>query len=1026
MECCGTRGLRSGQWMDGKVQAVVPEEFQLGFSGRERARGLSMDPAADNPQLPSGIAGDATTDAPPQPAHEGGGAPPETMPSESEMSIEVEVPQLLQTQQQAQLPASGYNSKARQYMDEQEQQDALFVQCETEYQDTLAVIQGDEALVKFRLEYEKMHRALLRSRHHAIVLYKQYETLFNDYTSNVALAQEAIKSSLQDDQVQKTLKSHIQKAEETTEACNKQEEALKEELRLLKQEITTLNTTVKQGVGLSVNQERTLNELMAAKDSAVKELEMELERIVQLRVAISELTDKVKLTDQLKREREHEIYELKERNAAKKADIDSELRNKERLERDLRELRVVVAVKSQEVRGKQDAVNRATDDIGILESQIKSQKQLLEKLFKDQEALQLRTIKLQQDCNEQITMTTQLIEENSQLGRDIKVKEQDLSKTRAEVKKVNKIRDALVKKNRSLEDQRVEVEQERRSLRSRNDSTLQDIDRMKRAIDATKKAIDDLERERDILQINSRKTAGETNKHVHASILFKQTRHNLEVELARENAIVSEQLKAIKLLEQDRDTYTNEAAKVQALCVSGLQQIKEKETEIFEFKKKMIKADTKLKHQQNLYEAVQSDRNLHCKHLIESQAEIAEMKRRLKIMNFQINGYKEDINAKEEALVHEASENGKLEKDIEIITDEVKTLKNQNELAQAYIRSQLAEEMKLNQFVKEADLERTRQENALRVLISERDNLSAQLIRQNEELSKAYNLIKTQQSSLCRSELYYQEKLKALAQIRGEILDCRQQLRSLCKATMDVEATRKASLQMRNEIIRERTRKKALEDELENPVNVHRWRKLEGSNPKAFEMIQLLHTLQRSLIEKTKEDQEKGKIVETKEQLYLHLKTILSKQVGPEAVEQVSEFQQILKDKHLQLKHMSVELNMYQSQVREYKHSISVLNRSLDGLKSDYMEAKRMGRLGGSGGNVPGTSHSPTNRSASSRAAPSAEPAHHYGNGGSGTPSPLPPLPSGPLVSSKGDMVDAGSGGRTTPSEPGGEAVIRI
>ena len=40
------------------------------------------------------------------------------------------------------------------------------------------------------------------------------------------------------------------------------------------------------------------------------------------------------------------------------------------------------------------------------------------------------------------------------------------------------------------------------------------------------------------------------------------------------------------------------------------------------------------------------------------------------------------------------------------------------------------------------------------------------------------------------------------------------------------------------ELLRERTRCKALEEELENPMNIHRWRKLEGSDPSAYEMIQ--------------------------------------------------------------------------------------------------------------------------------------------------------------------------------------------
>ena len=41
--------------------------------------------------------------------------------------------------------------------------------------------------------------------------------------------------------------------------------------------------------------------------------------------------------------------------------------------------------------------------------------------------------------------------------------------------------------------------------------------------------------------------------------------------------------------------------------------------QIFDYKKKIAEAETKLKQQQNLYEAVRSDRNLYSKNLIESQ-----------------------------------------------------------------------------------------------------------------------------------------------------------------------------------------------------------------------------------------------------------------------------------------------------------------------------------------------------------------------------------------------------------------------
>lgn len=50
-----------------------------------------------------------------------------------------------------------------------------------------------------------------------------------------------------------------------------------------------------------------------------------------------------------------------------------------------------------------------------------------------------------------------------------------------------------------------------------------------------------------------------------------------------------------------------------------MEDIKVREMQIFDYKKKIAEAETKLKQQQNLYEAVRSDRNLYSKNLIEAQ-----------------------------------------------------------------------------------------------------------------------------------------------------------------------------------------------------------------------------------------------------------------------------------------------------------------------------------------------------------------------------------------------------------------------
>merc|ERR1711998_102351 len=96
------------------------------------------------------------------------------------------------------------------------------------------------------------------------------------------------------------------------------------------------------------------------------------------------------------------------------------------------------------------------------------------------------------------------------------------------------------------------------------------------------------------------------------------------------------------------------------------EEVKLRDLTIANLRKKIHEAETRLKQQQNLYEAVRSDRNLYSKNLIESQDEIAEMKRKFKIMNHQIDQLKEEITAKESALIKKHFEHLKVETENEL------------------------------------------------------------------------------------------------------------------------------------------------------------------------------------------------------------------------------------------------------------------------------------------------------------------------------------------------------------------------
>jgi chromosome segregation ATPase len=124
-------------------------------------------------------------------------------------------------------------------------------------------------------------------------------------------------------------------------------------------------------------------------------------------------------------------------------------------------------------------------------------------------------------------------------------------------------------------------------------------------------------------------------------------------------------------------------------------------------------------------------------------------------------------------------------------------------------------------------------------------------------------------------------------------------------------------------------------------MNIHRWRKLEGADPTTFELIQKIQTLQKRLIAKTEQVVEKELQIQSNEKLYKELKTILSKQPGPEVAEQLNTYQQNLKEKTNQLKALASEVNMYRSDTQEYKFEIQRLNNEMQTIKKKYYQVKK-------------------------------------------------------------------------------------
>merc|ERR1719191_1619185 len=260
---------------------------------------------------------------------------------------------------------------------------------------------------------------------------------------------------------------------------------------------------------------------------------------------------------------------------------------------------------------------------------------------------------------------------------------------------------------------------------------------------------------------------------------------------------------------------------------------------------------------------------------------------------------------------------------------------------QSIVETQKSEIKKLETTIQEAEAEKRNQRKELEGVIAERDILGTQLIRRSEELKNLFEKIKLQQSTLKKGEIQYRERVQDVGALRDKIMALKKELGSATSTVAHVGNLRKEVHVLHRELMIEQIKVTALQVELGNPMNVHRWRTLEGTDPATYAMLQKVKVLQKRLIIKTEEVLERDALIAEKEKLYVQLKGILARQPGPDVAEQLALYSENLKEKTAQMKHMQGELKKYQEKVGEAQDSVDQKQSELDHVRKSYMDERR-------------------------------------------------------------------------------------
>ncbi|KAH9117415.1 hypothetical protein LEN26_012715 [Aphanomyces euteiches] len=794
----------------------------------------------------------------------------------------------------------------------------------------------------FRQEVEKMLNALVKSQESEARLVRRTKEIVSEIGVNQDKYTREKEEEMEAYSYKKKVQVDIEVMWGQVANSHKIEAEKQAKLNELRTNIAMLEEQLKTGSGWSEAQEEMMNKLRRQRAEGAREVENKANELAQIRMEVTSLQELVNEAEEEQQRLEQEVNDVNQQVQDKRSKAEKESRRKVSLEKQLKALKQDAETLNAEWKYKSEAVKTGEAMLKQKEATLRESKARMEKYLKQYDILFRTTHQFTEAMEGQWQKNVELQKENTQSEANIAAKGEILAKLQKDISKVEQ----LV----SLTKEKIaQVDQSKETIDAKRDEYKRSLDELvnvtieveRKQGESMRKTRDDLLRQRELVN-KMQVRAADTAQGTHDLTKIKEnTLKNLENEINGYRLSVKRQRDMVQQLVTERDRYEKEAEIANRKYRTAVEEAKLQDLQVASLQDKITEGETRLKQQQNLYEAVRSDRNLYSKSLIESQEEIADMKRKFKIMNHQIEQLKEEITTKDHSLVKEHFDHHKVDKDKETLKAELTRIKKQIQSSEQIIANQEQEISKLASIIQEADDEKQRQLKEYNAVVNDRDNLRAQLILRNEELKALYEKIKIQKSTLNIGQAQYLERAKEVQQLEKrvqDLLDEHKKTQNQIACTGDLKAE---LVCLEGELLQERIKIKALSEELDHPLNVHRWRKLEGSDPKRLDMIRKIHSLQKKLIKKCEEACMKDLLIVEKEKLYVELKNVLARQPGPEVAEQLLVYQENLKKKQAQMKNMENELDMYKAQVREYKRELQQIDRDMNNLRDKWFNSLR-------------------------------------------------------------------------------------
>ncbi|XP_017780088.1 PREDICTED: cilia- and flagella-associated protein 58-like [Nicrophorus vespilloides] len=823
--------------------------------------------------------------------------------------------------------------------------DDAFAIVERDYTKICAELEEDQEMVRFADEFTKLFDYMYKTREDYVQLQDAHAQLELEALDNSDRLQTSMKVIKNDTATIKTLKEEVDNSHKLIDNAHAREQAAQEIIDNLRKQIANLNAEIDFKNKMAQGEMEENPQLTKHREGLEREKAKLMSEVSKLN---EKLNNALAYQDELERRTSQADLTINEINGQLEetsAEVDRYKRHKERLETELEESQMESMNRQEEIDSLNDTIVTNQRLLGKFELHLKEQQAASLKCFKELEGWNAKYSKMQDELDALNYTYESLKKEHANTVHDLKAKDEERNHLSIDLAKLTKSKEQADNRTKHMEKEKYDIIEDRNKLRQVIAEMEMDLQGRKRQADSDKRNIENLSREKEILNKNLMRQQAVGRDHIKLIKVQEQAKRKLESDIDNHVIETRKQNKQISYLEKERDRLLEEELDLTKKIEDTLDEVKLKKNQIYELKKTQAENENKLRMQQNMFDAVRADKNALQKSLQEANAEGHELKSKLKTNMHQTEQLKEDISMKEQLLIKEETILRKITKEKENMKIELNICWDQIRSLREEIVERKDEEKRLHKVIVTSDRMIRDQGKTITQLMNERDVLGSQLVRRNDELSLLYEKIKILQTTLHRGEAQYDQRLQDIKLLKVEIKRLRQEKSLLTKSINNMTDLQQEVFHLERDLTKERLKTKALEDELQNPMNVHRWRKLEGSDPEVFDLLQKITLLQKRLLNQSSQAVEKETQLKEAEQLYMNLRQVVSKQPGPEIKTQLMKTQRSLNSHINKMKCLVSELNMTEAQANSYKLDLDKVSDELvDTRKKLVQERKQHAR----------------------------------------------------------------------------------